>query len=153
MAIKCEICEREFKTTQGRRGHMTFVHQMTNTSDPPTRLITEQQPNKFGERVEQLTSKLELLDKQFSDLNTRVDKQAEQLKRFRECIITDRAHCLVKDHRINKYKHDLEQLAERYEKLNHFIQHEFAGIQDDIVWEISLMYPELKKRSCKVKSE
>ena len=153
MAVKCEMCSREFKTTQGLRGHKTFVHQLTRASAPAVRLVTEQQSSKLEERVEQLTSKLELLEARSSDLNTRVDIQAEQLKHLGEHIFSDGAHCLAKDLRIDQYKHDLEQLAERYEKLNRFIQYEFAGIQDNILWEIYLMRAESKKPNYKPKQE
>ncbi len=151
MAIKCEICEREFKTTQGRRGHMTFVHQMTNTSVPVAKPVTEQQTRELEGRIEQLTSKLELLDERLTNLSSKVEKQAEQQKRFGEYIITNGAYCWVKDPRINKCKYGLEQLPERYEKLSRFIQYEFAGIQDDIIWEIALVRPEFERRSHKLK--
>lgn len=52
MAIKCEICEREFKTTQGRRGHMTFVHQMTNTNVQVAKPVPEQQTRELEGRIE-----------------------------------------------------------------------------------------------------
>ena len=140
MVVKCEICGREFKTTQGLRGHKTFVHQMTGSSKP-----------RATSAIEQLTSKLELLDERLSSLHKRVDKQTEQQKRFGEYIITNGAYCWVKDPRINKCKYGLEQLTERYEKLSRFIQYEFAGIQDDIWWEICLMRPESKLRNHKPK--
>lgn len=140
MVVKCEICGREFKTTQGLRGHKTFVHQMTGSSKP-----------RATSAIEQLTSKLELLDERLTNLSSKVEKQAEQQKRFGEYIITNGAYCWVKDPRINKCKYGLEQLTERYEKLGRFIQYEFAGIQDDIIWEIALVRPEFKRRSHKLK--
>jgi len=140
MVVKCEICGREFKTTQGLRGHKTFVHQMTGSSKP-----------RATSAIEQLTSTLKLLDERLSSLHKRVDKQTEQQKRLGEYIITDGAYCRVKDPRINECKHDLEQLAERYEKLSRFIQYELAGIQDDILWEVCLLRPELRSRSQKLK--
>jgi len=126
------------------------VHQLT-TSKPPTRLATEQQPSKLKELVEQLTSKLELLDERLTNLSSKAEKQAEQQNRFGEYIITNGTYCWVKDPRINKCKYDLEQLTERYEKLSRFIQYEFAGIQDDIMWEIVLIRPEFMRRSHKLK--
>ena len=143
--VQCKLCGKVVRTTQGLRGHMTFVHQLTTTSKPPTRLATEQQPSKLEERVEQLTSKLELLDERLTNLSSKAEKQAEQQKRFGEHIVTNGAYCWVKDPRIDKCKDDLEKLTERYEKLSRFIQYEFAGIQDDIMWEIALTHPEFRR--------
>ncbi len=140
MVVKCEICGREFKTTQGLRGHKTFVHQMTGSSKP-----------RATSAIEQLTSTLKLLDERLSSLHKRVDKQTEQQKRLGEYIITDEAYCRVKDPRINECKYGLEQLTERYEELSRFIQYELAGIQDDILWEVCLLRPEFKRRSHKLK--
>ena len=41
--VSCDICGKEFKTTQGLRGHKTFVHQLTSFSGKSaTPLATEQ---------------------------------------------------------------------------------------------------------------
>ncbi len=48
MSAVCEICGKEFKNTQGLRGHKTFVHQVTSLKESPTRLATEQELNKLG---------------------------------------------------------------------------------------------------------
>lgn len=86
MAVRCEMCGREFKTTQGLRGHKTFVHQMTSSGKPPPRLATDQQSSKLEERVEQLTSKLQLLDKRLSNLNIGVDKLADRYEKLSRYI-------------------------------------------------------------------
>ncbi len=56
MTVTCEICGKEFKNTQGLRGHNTFVHQMTTTHDPPARLATEQELDQLTTRLEKLES-------------------------------------------------------------------------------------------------
>ena len=48
MSAVCEICGKEFKNTQGLRGHKTFVHQVISSKESPTRLATEQELNKLG---------------------------------------------------------------------------------------------------------
>jgi len=56
MSAICEICGRQFKTTQGLRGHKTFVHQMTSAKEPPARLSTEQQLSELEVRLQKLES-------------------------------------------------------------------------------------------------
>jgi chromosome segregation ATPase len=55
MSAICEICGKEFKTTQGLRGHKTFIHKVTSSSSksaaPPA---TEQQLSKLEERLQKL---------------------------------------------------------------------------------------------------
>lgn len=55
MSAICEICGKEFKNTQGLRGHKTFVHQLTSSSGKSAApLATEQQPSKLEERLQKL---------------------------------------------------------------------------------------------------
>lgn len=53
--VNCDICGKEFKNTQGLRGHKYFVHQLTNSSSesaaPPA---TEQEPSDLKERINKL---------------------------------------------------------------------------------------------------
>jgi len=65
MSIKCEICGKEFKTSQGLRGHKTFVHKITSSSaKSPTPLATEQ--------LEQHTRQLAELSVQLKELSQQV---------------------------------------------------------------------------------
>ncbi len=70
MSVKCEICGREFKNTQGLRGHKTFVHQMTTTQDTPARLATEQRLSEVEDAVKQVVTLLKPI----------VDLYAKQLR-------------------------------------------------------------------------
>ena len=54
MSVTCEICGKEFKNTQGLRGHKTFVHQRTSTQDPPARPATEQEVSIIEDRLSKL---------------------------------------------------------------------------------------------------
>jgi DNA repair exonuclease SbcCD ATPase subunit len=55
MSVRCELCGKEFKNTQGLRGHKTFVHQMhSSSSKSPTPLATEQQLSKLDERLQRV---------------------------------------------------------------------------------------------------
>ena len=75
MVVKCEMCGREFKTTQGLRGHKTFVHQMTSSSKP-----------RATQALEELTRKLELLDERLANFTIRVDKLAERYEKLSRFI-------------------------------------------------------------------
>lgn len=57
MSVRCEICGKEFKNTQGLRGHKTFVHKVPSSSNNSAApLTTEQQLSKLDERVQKLES-------------------------------------------------------------------------------------------------
>jgi len=103
MSVKCELCGKEFKNTQGRRGHMTFVHQMTGSSSksaaPPA---TGQLPGKLEERLQKLeritgvkepstldrilgtdkpiTEQLEQYTRQLAELNGQLKDLSQQVK-------------------------------------------------------------------------
>ena len=53
MPVICELCGKEFKNTQGLRGHMTFVHSQYGLSK--TRPATERKPAKLQELLGHLT--------------------------------------------------------------------------------------------------
>ena len=83
MSAVCEICGKEFKTTQGLKGHKTFVHQSTSFSGksatPPateqllssnlgTRVATEQQVSKLEDRLQKLERVTGLRETEPADL-------------------------------------------------------------------------------------
>ena len=87
MNIECEICGKEFKTRQGRRGHMTFVHKSKNSNESPTGLDTKQGLSKPEDitrvrepsELEKLPSNTEKpLTEQVSDLTKQVSQLTEQ---------------------------------------------------------------------------
>jgi len=82
MSVTCEICGKEFKNSQGLRGHKTFVHQMTTTHDPVTRLATEQELDQLTTRLEKLESITGLKEPSSLDRLLGTDKPiTEQLER------------------------------------------------------------------------
>lgn len=142
MSIKCDICGKEFKTTQGRRGHMNFVHGDDNSDleNSVTRPANEQRLTKLEDRVEQLTSKVSILP----ELSNRLKKQDEILDRVEIFIYRNRDTFSG-----TEYKDVLEEISklkEQLKKLGRYIQYEFAGVSDDIVWDFILERPTLKKR-------
>jgi len=55
--VKCELCGKEFKNTQGLRGHMTFVHGKTGSSAILSAPVaTEQRLSELETRLEKLES-------------------------------------------------------------------------------------------------
>ena len=97
---RCEICGKEFKNTQGLRGHKTWVHGITtSTQHPAAQLATEQRLGKLeqllaitGEHTEQPVSDADGLDKcdpirgkpepiaeQVTELTDNLNKSTEQV--------------------------------------------------------------------------
>lgn len=142
MSIRCEICGKEFKTTQGRRGHMNFAHSDYNSDpeDSVTRPAIEQQLTKLEDRVEKLASKVSILP----ELSNKLKKQDEILDRVEIFIYRNRNTFSG-----TEYKNILEEISklkEQLKKLSRYIQYEFAGISNDSVWSYFLNNPDLKKR-------
>ncbi len=142
MSATCEICGKEFKNTQGRRGHMTFVHGMSNSDqeDSVTRPNVEQQLTILRNQMEQLVSKVSMVD----ELSNKFDKQADILKQVGFFIT--RTRNIYSGTEYNKILEKISKLDEELQRLSRYIQYEFAGISNDIVWNFILDRPKLKKR-------
>jgi hypothetical protein len=54
VSVKCEICNREFKNTQGLRGHKTFVHQIHSSSSKSATPLATEQLSKLEERLQKV---------------------------------------------------------------------------------------------------
>jgi len=102
--VNCDICGKEFKNTQGLRGHKTFVHQLTSSSSKSAaRLATEQQLSELEDRLgkleditgvrepnesekvsdiarKPLTEQVSELTEQLSQLSEQLDEPTEQLE-------------------------------------------------------------------------
>ena len=129
MSVTCEICNKEFKTTQGLRGHKTFVHQMATTNDLPARLATEQQLSELEDRLEKLegitgVKELSVLDRlrgtdkplieQVSELIKQVGQLAEQLNGLAEQLELSRVSKAMLDAYEAEHKRQLEQLRNEW---------------------------------------
>lgn len=146
MSVTCEICGKEFKTTQGLRGHKTFVHQMTTTHDPPARLATEQELGVVEEKLELLYAQVEQVDELLSNLVSKVDKQAELAGKLMSQLSSAQTEDRKLGREMTKCCYDLGQLEIRLKRLSRFVQYEFAGVDDDMIWELCLDRPELKSK-------
>jgi len=83
VSVKCEICGREFKNTQGLRGHKTFVHKIPGSgSKSPIPLATEQL-SKLEERLKRVENAIGLKEPSSLDWILGADKPiTEQLEQY-----------------------------------------------------------------------
>ena len=68
MSAVCDICGKEFKNTQGLRGHKTFVHGLYANHDKPVAELT------FRQRIDENRSPVKSEKNSISDYKCRLDK-------------------------------------------------------------------------------
>lgn len=79
--VECPICGKEFASTQGLRGHLTWTHGVAGSGKQPVaRLATEQLVSELNGRLEQLVSNTEQLNDQLNGYG----KQLKQLNGYPE---------------------------------------------------------------------
>lgn len=79
--VTCEICGRQFKNTQGLRGHKTFVHgEYSPSSASATRAATEPHLGKLEGRLKKDLKEGFILLKKPSSGNEKARKQSILLK-------------------------------------------------------------------------
>lgn len=75
--VMCELCGKELRTTQGLRGHKTFVHGIrayqgnsciTNLDESHHGFIDEQQFSEFNERFQRIEASIVELRRSFREL-------------------------------------------------------------------------------------
>lgn len=119
MSVTCEICGKEFKNTQGLRGHKTFVHQMTTTHDPPARLATEQPVSRLRARLGLTDSKTEPITEQLSNIENRLNK-LESITGVKELSVPDRLLGTDKPitEQLEQHTHQLTDLSNKITELS-----------------------------------
>ncbi len=109
MSAVCEICGKEFKNTQGLRGHKTFVHQVTSSKESPTPLATEQQLDQLTTRLEKLESITGLKEPSSLDRLLGTDKPIiEQLERHTRRLTELSGQLREISQQVNKLSEDVE---------------------------------------------
>ena len=81
MSAICEICGKEFKNTQGLRGHKTFVHRLTSFRGKSDTPLATEQLREVSQQVKLASSNTEVhnLSRQVAQLNEQVKKHADWL--------------------------------------------------------------------------
>jgi len=120
--VKCELCGREFKNTQGLRGHKTFVHGKTSSSNTPaTLVVTESGLSKLEGRLEKLEYITGLKESQLLNdtLNTEkplTEKLAEVTQQLNS--LTQQLASLASNTASNS---DLHKISEQISQFTHQI--------------------------------
>ena len=116
--VTCEICGRQFKNTQGLRGHKTFVHGYSSPSSTSvTPAAAEEQLSKLEDRLEKLEyitglRKVSILDRQ---LNTE-KPLTEKLNEFTQQL-NSLAYQLASLSSNTASDNDMERISERITQL------------------------------------
>ena len=121
MSAVCDICGKEFKNTQGLRGHKNFVHGHTGSSKMLSApAATEQPVSRLRARLGLTDSKTEPITEQLSNIENRLTKlesitgvkelsELEKLLGITEKPITEQ---------LERHTHQLAELSEQLENLS-----------------------------------
>ncbi len=125
--VTCEICGRQFKNTQGLRGHKTFVHgDGSPSSASATRADTEPQPSKLEDRLEKLEYVTGLRESSILDNTLNIEKPlTEKLTEVTHQLnsLTQQLASLSSNTASNtEYREIKKQLAQLAQQLNDYNQ-------------------------------
>jgi F0F1-type ATP synthase membrane subunit b/b' len=155
--VTCEICGKEFKNTQGLRGHKNFVH-----SD---RISYTRQPvaQQLSSELEQPVTKLELLELKLQLLETKLEQvasivqQANELAetvQLKEREVPSHTHSHLHSHSKFGYDSEHSQLLEQVdERMNKLLNEQVSKLKNEFVKkidEIDLRLRKLEPPSCTV---
>jgi hypothetical protein len=120
MSVACEICGKEFKNTQGLRGHMNFVHGQAGSSkilSAPA--ATEQPVSRLRARLGLTDSKTEPITEQLSNIENRLDK-LERITGVKELSVLDRLLATDKPitEQLEQHTHQLTDLSNKIIELS-----------------------------------
>ena len=120
MSATCEICGKEFKNTQGLRGHKTFVHGQAGSSkilSAPA--ATEQPVSRLRARLGLTDSKTEPITEQLSNIENRLNK-LENITGVKDPSSLDWLLGIDKPitEQLEQHTHQLTELSEQLKNLS-----------------------------------
>ena len=120
--VTCELCGRQFKNTQGLRGHKTFFHgDGSSSSVSATQAITEMPLSKLEKRLEQLEyatglREASILDKTLNSEKPLTEKLAEVTKQLNS--ITQQLASLSSNTANSEFRRMNEQISQLTHQLS-----------------------------------
>ncbi|MFC1907564.1 hypothetical protein ACFLW8_05710 [Chloroflexota bacterium] len=90
MSTECEICGKDFKNTQGLRGHKTFIHQLTTSTEAPSRPEDEFQEINLDEVIETFINCAELEHRLVALICSVLEDQNTRITELETCDITEK---------------------------------------------------------------
>ncbi len=134
--VACDICDKEFKNTQGLRGHKTFVHGLYANHDKPAAELT------FRQRIDENRSPVKSEKNSTSEFRDRLEKlenkvisNTELLTEVRQTVSELQQRLALKATRseINRIATIVETLGKQLEKHDHWLNPEST---DEVILEI-----------------
>ena len=122
MSVKCEICSKEFKTTQGLKGHKNFVHDRNTAEELPTQMTTEERLGDLEEFVKEFviqTARIPELLRTYLDLI----KHHDGINGSLITLLQDmKSKCGELDSKTNRCRTDVELLDKTIQRVSRFVQ-------------------------------
>ncbi len=136
MSAVCDICGKEFKNTQGRRGHKTFVHGLYANHDKPAAELT------FRQRIDENRSPVKSEKNSTSEFRDRLEKlenkvisNTELLTEVRRTVseLQNRLALMATRSETNRIATIVKTLGKQLEKHDHWLNPES---DDEVILEI-----------------
>lgn len=134
--VACDICGKEFKNTQGLRGHKTFVHGLYANHDKPAAKLT------FRQRIDENRSPVKSEKNSTSEFRDRLEKlenkvisNTELLTEVRRTVseLQNRLALMATRSETNRIATKVELLSKGVEKHDHWLNPES---DDEVILEI-----------------